>query len=572
MSQNHPHDNIYNILGKLKALEPTPADVIKDKAQMIRESVEAQGSILKGLRDVSDVEVKLAQMFEETSVEESGLQAYLGDKKYGRNGMEALRKAGREGASKEKMAKIRAKYDKMDENLGICSECGMYENVCECGNMEEDIASMGGAQGTMGGVVGEAGKVKNKYAIGMAAAKKAAGITKTPAHDLPKKVIKKAHKIAKDINESVNFQELAKKHGMGLDECMNELNDHYRKYKMTGECSDLLHGAMQLHRHHMEENKPVPYEVPAVQRKAMGAPKLTPQAVQQQDAERSMHPGMTKLDAPKPAKSIEQELDELARNAGITGEQNMGPGTGGMEESHLMGEDPMSAEGGYGIDEESHGEYINDLKKHAKEKGEKSVHAFGQDMPVDESDLEEGPWEFKKAAEKTPIGQHIKIDGHNTGKIKHEDAMNESEVCDDCGKTECECDDEHDHKDKEKTIKETQELIQMMKIAGLDTQKLEEALAKTKETYGDTEVDEPDEEDKPINSGDKTKYASIKASTDNPGEGDNGRKRMYPPAAMADNPMTKPARGMPLDGHVQESTVKLESKLAAEYESIKKTS
>ena len=42
---------------------------------------------------------------------------------------------------------------------------------------------MGGAQGTMGGVVGEAGKVKNKYAIGMAAAKKAAGITKTPAHD-----------------------------------------------------------------------------------------------------------------------------------------------------------------------------------------------------------------------------------------------------------------------------------------------------------------------------------------------------------------------------------------------------
>jgi len=565
MSQNHPHDNLYSILGKLKALEPTSADVIKDKAQMIRESVEAQGSILKGLRDVSDVEVKLAQMFEETSVEESGLQAYLGDKKYGRNGMEALRKAGREGAGKEKMAKIRAKYDKMDENIGICGECGVSEDVCECGNMEEDIASMGGAQGTMGGVVGEAGKVKNKYAIGMAAAKKAAGITKTPAHDLPKKVIKKAHKIAKDINESVNFQALAKKHGMGLEECMNELNDHYSKYKMTGECSDLLHGAMQLHRHHMEENNPVPYEVPAVQRKAMGAPKLTPPAVQQQDAKRSMHPGMTKLDAPKPAKTIEQELDELARNAGITGEQNMGAGTGGMEESHFMGEDPMSAEGGYGIDEESHGEYINDLKKHAKEKGEKSVHAFGQDIPVDEESR--GEWikhekeNAKKHGDKTAhvFGQEIPVD-------------ESKEVCDDCGKSECECDDEHDHKDTEKTIKETQELIQMMKIAGLDTQKLEEALAKTKETYGDTEVKEPEEEERPINSGDKNKYASIKASTDNPGEGDNGRKRMYPPAAMGDNPMVKPARGMPLDGHVQESTVKLESKLAAEYESIKKTS
>ena len=41
------------------------------------------------------------------SLDESGLQAYLGNKKYG--------KAGREHAGKEKMAKIRAKYDKLDE-------------------------------------------------------------------------------------------------------------------------------------------------------------------------------------------------------------------------------------------------------------------------------------------------------------------------------------------------------------------------------------------------------------------------------------------------------------------------
>jgi hypothetical protein len=49
------------------------------------------------------------------AVEESGLQAYLGKKKYGEQGMKALQKAGREGASKEKMAKIRARHDKMDE-------------------------------------------------------------------------------------------------------------------------------------------------------------------------------------------------------------------------------------------------------------------------------------------------------------------------------------------------------------------------------------------------------------------------------------------------------------------------
>jgi len=49
-------------------------------------------------------------------VEESGLQAYLGNKKYGKDGMDALRKAGREHAGKEKMANIRAKYDKLDED------------------------------------------------------------------------------------------------------------------------------------------------------------------------------------------------------------------------------------------------------------------------------------------------------------------------------------------------------------------------------------------------------------------------------------------------------------------------
>jgi hypothetical protein len=48
-------------------------------------------------------------------LDESGLQAYLGKKKYGKEGMKALQKAGREGAGKETMAKLRAKHDKMDE-------------------------------------------------------------------------------------------------------------------------------------------------------------------------------------------------------------------------------------------------------------------------------------------------------------------------------------------------------------------------------------------------------------------------------------------------------------------------
>ena len=51
----------------------------------------------------------------EAEMDESALQAYLGKKKYGASGMKALQQAGREGASKEKMAKIRAQHDKLDE-------------------------------------------------------------------------------------------------------------------------------------------------------------------------------------------------------------------------------------------------------------------------------------------------------------------------------------------------------------------------------------------------------------------------------------------------------------------------
>jgi hypothetical protein len=62
-----------------------------------------------------DLQEPAIEELEEEAMEESGLQAYLGNKKYGKEGMDALRKAGREHAGKEEMAKIRAKYDKLDE-------------------------------------------------------------------------------------------------------------------------------------------------------------------------------------------------------------------------------------------------------------------------------------------------------------------------------------------------------------------------------------------------------------------------------------------------------------------------
>jgi hypothetical protein len=65
------------------------------------------GAVLNKLRAKESVE--------KSKMDESALQAYIGDKKYGKAGMDALRKAGRDGASKDKMSQIRNRYNKMDE-------------------------------------------------------------------------------------------------------------------------------------------------------------------------------------------------------------------------------------------------------------------------------------------------------------------------------------------------------------------------------------------------------------------------------------------------------------------------
>lgn len=88
-----------------------------------------------------------------------------------------------------------------------------------------------------------------------------------------------------------------------------------------------------------------------------------------------------------------------------------------------------------------------------------------------------------------------------------------------------------------------------------DTSELDEA---------DAPVDEPNEE---LSNSPKKKYFSMKASTLAPGEGEFGEKAMHgdrPTWKNGDNPLTKPA--------TNEATLKLEAKLAAEYESIKKVS
>jgi hypothetical protein len=86
-------------------------------SKIAKSAGKAYGSKESGERVAGAVLAKLRakESVDESGMDESALQAYLGKKKYGEPGMKALQKAGREGASKETMARIRAKHDKMDE-------------------------------------------------------------------------------------------------------------------------------------------------------------------------------------------------------------------------------------------------------------------------------------------------------------------------------------------------------------------------------------------------------------------------------------------------------------------------
>ncbi len=71
------------------------------------------GTKMKGGKRVDNC-VKVS---EEDDVEESGLQYYLGKKKFGKEGMAALAKAGKEGASEEELGRIKDKYKKEDTDV-----------------------------------------------------------------------------------------------------------------------------------------------------------------------------------------------------------------------------------------------------------------------------------------------------------------------------------------------------------------------------------------------------------------------------------------------------------------------
>jgi len=93
---------------KRKALDDLEADPVASKDPEISAAIDQR-------RNDLEKEAKAKNIGEET-VDESGLQRYTGIKKYGKDGFEALQKAGREGADEEEKGRIKDKYLKKEDH------------------------------------------------------------------------------------------------------------------------------------------------------------------------------------------------------------------------------------------------------------------------------------------------------------------------------------------------------------------------------------------------------------------------------------------------------------------------
>jgi hypothetical protein len=139
---------------------------------------------------------------QEEDMDESALQAYLGNKKYGKDGMDALRKAGQDNASEKKMQNIRAQYSDKEDMA--------------------EAKDLPGAQDKL-----DVAKPKGKL----------------DAKDFA------ALRAKKEVKESLSFTEMMQEAGTDVNDMMSELQQDIDTFNKTGHCSDKLEAFLKIHGH-----------------------------------------------------------------------------------------------------------------------------------------------------------------------------------------------------------------------------------------------------------------------------------------------------------------------------------
>jgi hypothetical protein len=645
MSKNHPNDNIYSILGKLEALKPTPEEKRFALVKEIRESVEAQGSVLEG---VDAVQAKLARQFAESQVTEKAVSQ--AQQKF--MGMVHATQKGEKAASPEvaKVAKSMGKKDAKDfastkhkglpqhveEEGKVCSECGIAEAKCSCEHTNEgEITRKHGVtthtktdypgyptddtedsldhlSGPGTGKKGRPRKAQTKNprpdpnapkkGRGRPASVKTSGPVSMPADPFgrttgvaPKGKRGTVHTMGEamdllgkqlaQLNEGRYLEDSA---GESFNHILNRFRAEVRNFEQGGDLDKDLYDA--LYDYYVECGE-MPYGVQKARdadpmnwvaerldvdlgNHAYGSDPANAEGygIEDEGIEGNMPPvdnipGKEDLLKGKGRSyyeeevTMEDELNELARLAGIHSEGNAFTGklkdTAKGDSFELDGKtfkDTSTLDEEPEMEGNAFGKAVRDAKADGIQPGEK-VKVGGEEYPVKESFEQPDAPEFQ-------LNTSIDSEGNKTVNINAEGEQAEA-------------------------------LLQMLKMAGMgSSDKAQELQAEpphmrsvgispggVEVVGGDEGSEEVEEADAPVNqpatdpaNAPNPEYKSMRASTMGPGEGDNGEKEMNPDRPTfknGDNALSNPpARGK----EVLKAVAALESKLAAEYESIKKVS
>jgi hypothetical protein len=464
MSNNHSHDNIYSILGKLDALKPTPEEKRFALVKEIRESVEAQGSILTG---VDSVQQRLAEQFAESKIEEKAVSQ--AQQKF--MGMVHAAQKGEKAASPEvaKVAKSMGKKDAKDfaatkhtglpkhveEAPAVCAECGMTEGSCEHTMSEGETTRKDGVtkhrktdfpgypsddlddseedenKGKRGRPRKHAKKKDTGEKRGRGRPSKHSTGEKSSKDSLPfssknkmghdpfgrvkpgaeKTVAESMDNLARRLTEGVNFANLLKEKHQTVDEMLAELSNDMKVFKETGHCSELLRDCMEIKGYHGKMVADEGSEL--AQRPSNPDPfayvKDAPKPPSNINGIGGIRPPVTKpgqavKDLTNPFKRTYEEDDSLASE---------------LDELAKLA----------GLSEVSRGEYIKQQDTDAERSGKNKFNAFGQIFNTDE--IKEEPNEgnaFTAGLEDDDIKIGDKIPGTNAIKTKDIDTVDEAKV------------------------------------------------------------------------------------------------------------------------------------------------
>lgn len=166
----------------------------KPKGEVGKKSV--KHSLKDWIETVSDT------IINEAGEEKTMSRAAKGHEKYGKEGMQALAKAGRDGASEKKLDTIRNKYDKYDTVEEAKDLPGNQDNL--------DVAPPKGK------------------------------LTKADFEALRGK---------KKVKESLSFNEMMSETNIDMQDMLQELQQDIEHYNNTGHCSDKLEAFLKIHGH-----------------------------------------------------------------------------------------------------------------------------------------------------------------------------------------------------------------------------------------------------------------------------------------------------------------------------------